>query len=99
MANEAPRPEAVVSGRPPEGAKKSPEWLDPSPTTAAAVGGSLFARRPGSLRLTGPSRTAEGTPDRWKLFGSHGQRPWFYGPMRSTLIWEISDKVLVLDEC
>src|SRR5262249_30750982 len=85
--NEAPRPEAEVSGRPPQGAGSVGE----PPLGAWMSNGQrrfpIARRRPPRTHSTKavPARgtRGEGTPDRSKLFGSHGQRPWFHEVMRS----------------
>src|SRR5262249_2184087 len=84
--NEAPRPEAEVSGRPPRGGRahgvsplRGRGWE--TNLTAAPQPGLPTARVVAAAMGRGPSRTESEavtgcTPDPWKLFGSHGQRPW-----------------------
>ena len=91
QSNEAPRPEAEVSGRPPRGGRSR---------QLAPFGGRQGSRPDRRHHAPAPRwhrdhlhdsrtlshqerepNTEEGTPDRWKLFGSHGQRPWFHEVM------------------
>ena len=86
--NNQPRPEAVVLGRPPEGAV----YVRLSPLGAWSWSGPGFCQAPTEVSplmtnsrliqcharvLPNPDQNGKSTPDRSKLFGSHGQRPWF----------------------
>src|SRR5260370_40830468 len=105
QGNEAPRPEAEVSGRPPpRGPVTSgcPRWGRSSqkPPSATPSKGPLHQRRGlshDSRTLSHQGRrafTEEGTPDRWKLFGSHGQRPWLQDVVRGEVRKVKVDRVL-----
>src|ERR1035437_6152989 len=63
---------AVYVRKPPLGAGIVPEALCPSATTPPPVA----CPTPSGMSSVHRHCTAESTPDRSKLFGSHGQRPW-----------------------
>ena len=86
--NNQPRPEAVVLGRPPEGAvyvRLPPlgawSWSGPGFSQAPAEASPLMTNsrliQCHARVLPSPDQNGKSTPDRSKLFGSHGQRPWF----------------------
>ena len=86
--NNQPRPEAVVLGRPPEGAvyvRLPPlgawSWSGPgfsqAPTEASPLMTNSRLIQCHTRVLPNPDQNGKSTPDRSKLFGSHGQRPWF----------------------
>ena len=86
--NNQPRPEAVVLGRPPEGAvyvRLPPlgawSWSGPgfsqAPTEASPLMTNSRLIQCHARVLPNPDQNGKSTPDRSKLFGSHGQRPWF----------------------
>ena len=88
VVNNQPRPEAVVLGRPPEGAdyvRLPPlgawSWSGPGFSQAPAEASPLMTTsrliRCHARVLPSPDQNGKSTPDRSKLFGSHGQRPWF----------------------
>src|SRR3954454_11882224 len=86
LDNEAPRPEAEVSGRPPRGGR----FRAVAPVgggegrRADSTNGLGYACLPSGFRThpgLRPRGSAGCTPDRSKLFGSHGQRPWFHDVM------------------
>ena len=93
-SNNQPRPEAVVLGRPPEGAvyvRLPPlgawSWSGPgfsqAPTEASPLMTNSRLIQCHARVLPNPDQNGKSTPDRSKLFGSHGQRPWFQQVMRS----------------
>ena len=86
--NNQPRPEAVVLGRPPEGAvyvRLPPlgawSWSGPGFSQAPAEASPLMTNsrliQCHARVLPSPDQNGKSTPDRSKLLGSHGQRPWF----------------------
>ena len=88
LSNNQPRPEAVVLGRPPEGAvyvRLPPlgawSWSGPGFSQAPAEASPLMTNsrliQCHARVLPSPDQNGKSTPDRSKLFGSHGQRPWF----------------------
>ena len=88
LYNNQPRPEAVVLGRPPEGAvyvRLPPlgawSWSGPGFSQAPAEASPLMTNsrliQCHARVLPSPDQNGKSTPDRSKLFGSHGQRPWF----------------------
>ena len=91
VENNQPRPEAVVLGRPPEGAvyvRLPPlgacgawSWSGPgfsqAPTEASPLMTNSRLIQCHARILLSPVQNGKSTPDRSKLFGSHGQRPWF----------------------
>ena len=88
LVNNQPRPEAVVLGRPPEGAvyvRLPPlgawSWSGPGFSQAPAEASPLMTNsrliQCHARVLPSPDQNGKSTPDRSKLFGSHGQRPWF----------------------
>ena len=88
LFNNQPRPEAVVLGRPPEGAvyvRLPPlgawSWSGPGFSQAPAEASPLMTNsrliQCHARVLPSPDQNGKSTPDRSKLFGSHGQRPWF----------------------
>ena len=80
LLNNQPRPQAVVLGRPPRGGR----LREVAPV--GGVAGSRIQAIPPCSAEASPGRTpwmpsrgrfpGGSTPDRSKLFGSHGQRPW-----------------------
>ena len=85
IANNQPRPEAVVLGRPPEGAvyvRLPPlgawSWSRPGFSQAPAEASPLMTNsrliQCHARVLPSPDQNGKTTPDRSKLFGSHGQR-------------------------
>ena len=89
VMNNQPRPEAVVLGRPPpEGAvyvRLPPlgawNWSGPgfsqAPTEASPLMRNSRLIQCHARVLLSPDQNGKSTPDRSKLFGSHGQGPWF----------------------
>jgi hypothetical protein len=62
-------------------------WMSTDRGFSRSLGGGhsdLTLRRPWPRGTPG-----EGTPDRSKLFGSHGQRPWFHEVMREVAVLRI----------
>ena len=97
VSTKDPRPEAVVLGRPPRGGHcrvvapvggvdvKATHAIPrrsatATPTGRLALPSVLWASSFGEAELT-PFR-GRSTPDRSKLFGSHGQRPWVQHAMK-----------------
>src|SRR5262245_26593536 len=87
-SNEAPRPEAEVSGRPPRGGRLREVapvrgvGINRTRASSATLGNGFSSEgvsdvKPSAIR-------GGGTPDRSKLFGSHGQRPWFHEVMSTS---------------
>src|SRR4051812_48582136 len=62
----------------PRGVGTPSDGVPPARPDERSGGGGASPGRPGAQRITPRPRGARtaGTPDRWKLFGSHGQRPW-----------------------